>query len=87
MIQRKTAKELMADSFKELAHKKNIEKITVKDVVENCGYSPATFYRHFRDKYDLIAWDYSDAGAIASFRGDSLRSVSPQADLLRRRRG
>lgn len=51
----------MADSFKELAHKKNIEKITVKDVVENCGYSPATFYRHFRDKYDLIAWDYSRA--------------------------
>ena len=25
----------------------------------NCGYSTATFYRQFKDKYDLIAWDYA----------------------------
>ena len=35
--------------------KKSIDKITVKDITENCGYSSATFYRHFKDKYDLIA--------------------------------
>lgn len=49
----------MADSFRELAQEKNIDKITVQDVVENCGYSTATFYRQFKDKYDLIAWDYA----------------------------
>ena len=27
--------------------------------MENCGYSPATFYRHYKDKYDLIAWQYT----------------------------
>ena len=27
--------------------------------MENCGYSTATFYRQFKDKYDLIAWDYT----------------------------
>ena len=58
-MKRKTAKELLADSFRELAAEKNIDKITVRDVVENCDYSTATFYRHFKDKYDLIAWDYS----------------------------
>ena len=58
-MKRKTAKEILAESFRELAENKNIDKITVKDITSNCGYSPATFYRHFTDKYDLIAWDYS----------------------------
>ena len=58
-MKRKTAKEILAESFQELAEKKSIDKITVKDITDNCGYSPATFYRQFRDKYDLIAWQYS----------------------------
>lgn len=56
---RKTTKEILAESFRELAQTKNVDKITVKDITKNSGYSIATFYRHFRDKYDLIAWDYS----------------------------
>lgn len=58
-MKRKTAKEILAESFRELAKKKNIDKITVRDITENCGYSPATFYRQFKDKYDLIAWAYT----------------------------
>lgn len=60
-MKRKTAKEILADSFRELADQKAVNKITVKDITENCGYSTATFYRQFKDKYDLIAWDYSRA--------------------------
>lgn len=58
-MKRKTAKEILAESFRELAEKKSIDRITVKDIVENCGYSSATFYRQFKDKYDLIAWSYT----------------------------
>lgn len=58
-MKRKTSKEILAESFREVAERKNIDKITVKDITDNCGYSPATFYRQFRDKYDLIAWDYT----------------------------
>ena len=58
-MKRKTAKEILADSFRELAEAKAIDKITIKDITDNCGYSSATFYRQFRDKYDLIAWAYS----------------------------
>lgn len=58
-MKRMTAKELLAESFRELAKTKKINKITVKDITENCGYSVATFYRNFNDKYDLIAWAYS----------------------------
>lgn len=57
-MKRKTAKEILAESFREVAQNKPIDKITIRDITENCGYSPATFYRQFSDKYDLIAWDY-----------------------------
>ena len=62
-MKRKTAKELIADSLRELAEKKSVDKITVREIAENCGYSPATFYRNFRDKYDVIAWDYARRAA------------------------
>lgn len=58
-MKRKTAKELLAESFRELAEQKPIDKITVQEIADNAGYSPATFYRQFKDKYDLIAWDYT----------------------------
>ena len=58
-MKRKTAKEILAESFIEMAQTKHIDRITVKDITENCGYSSATFYRQFKDKYDLIAWSYT----------------------------
>ena len=57
-MKRKTTKEILAESFRELAENRPVNKITIQEIVDNCGFSPATFYRHFRDKYDLIAWDY-----------------------------
>ncbi len=58
-MKRKTSKEILAETFRELAESKSIDKITVEDVTKNSGYSIATFYRQFKNKYDLIAWDYS----------------------------
>ncbi len=57
-MRRKTTKEILAESFRELAENRPADKITVQEIVDNCDYSPATFYRQFKDKYDLIAWDY-----------------------------
>ncbi len=58
-MKRKTAKEILAESFREIADNKPVDKITVMDITENCGYSTTTFYRHFHDKYDLMAWEYA----------------------------
>ena len=55
---RKTTKELLAESFRELAGQKPINKITITNITDNCGLSQPTFYRYFKDKYDLIAWIY-----------------------------
>lgn len=59
MIVKQSTKNLLAESLKELAKKKSVDKITVKEIAQNCGLTAQTFYNHFRDKYDLIAWIYS----------------------------
>ncbi|SHJ81493.1 TetR/AcrR family transcriptional regulator C-terminal domain-containing protein [Hespellia stercorisuis] len=45
-----------ADAVKELMRKDALDKISVKDIVENCGMTRQTFYRHFQDKYALVNW-------------------------------
>ncbi len=52
-------KKAMAESIKELMKKKSLEKITVSDIVQNCGLNRQTFYYHFKDKYDLVNWIYN----------------------------
>ncbi len=58
-MKRKTAREILAESFRELAGSKPVDKNAVPNIIENCGYSKTTFYRLFKDKYDLMAWDYA----------------------------
>lgn len=55
-MKRKTTKDFLAESFLELAEKRPVSKITITDITDNCEYSQPTFYNHFKDKYDLIAW-------------------------------
>ena len=57
-MQKKTTRELIAESFLELAAKRPINKITITSITDNCGLTQPTFYRHFKDKYDLICWIY-----------------------------
>ena len=57
-MRRMTTEEILAESFREVAAEKPVNRITIKDIVGNCGLSPTTFYRHFRDKEDLIEWIY-----------------------------
>lgn len=58
-MKRKTTKEILAESFQELAQTKRIDKITITDITNNCGMSQPTFYNHFKDKYDMIVWIYT----------------------------
>jgi len=49
-------KNALANSLKNLMAQKPIDKITVKDIVEDCGVNRHTFYYHFQDIYELIEW-------------------------------
>ena len=59
-MKRKTTNDILAESFPELAQTKRIDKITISDITSNCGMSQPTFYNHFKDKYDLIVWIYTN---------------------------
>lgn len=58
MIIRQTTKELLAASLQELAQNKSIDKITIREIAQNCQLTSTTFYNHFQDKYALLAWIY-----------------------------
>lgn len=53
-------KKLFARALVELSHAKNIDKITVRDIVGKSKLTKTTFYNHFRDKYDLMVWAYAE---------------------------
>lgn len=56
----------LADAMKSCMKKAPVEKITVKEITEECGVTRQTFYRNFQDKYDLINW-YFDKLLLKSF--------------------
>ena len=47
---------VLAESLKELAVTKPIEKITIKEITDKAGVIRPTFYNHFQDKYELLEW-------------------------------
>ncbi len=73
-----SVKQKIADSFETLLTSKNFDDITVMNIVEASGISKATFYRYFKDKYDIL--DYGVKNSIDSFfepylKGNSLQTV------------
>lgn len=49
----------LAASLKKLLEKKTLNKITVKDITDDCGVNRQTFYYHFHDVYDLVEWIFT----------------------------
>ena len=41
-------------SLKKFLLKKPIDKITIRDLTDDCGISRMAFYYHFKDIYDLV---------------------------------
>lgn len=46
----------IADTMKKLLSKKSIDKIRVTEICTEAEIERPTFYYHFKDKYDLMAW-------------------------------
>ena len=51
----------LARSLKKLLSTRKLDKITVKDIAEDCGVNRQTFYYYFRDIYDLLEWNFLEA--------------------------
>lgn len=52
----KTTKESLAESLKTLMNTTPLAKITINDIVRDCGVNRRTFYYHFQDIYALLEW-------------------------------
>lgn len=53
---KRNIEEALAHSLKELVVRAPFEKITIKQIADGAGVIRVTFYNHFQDKYDLLAW-------------------------------
>lgn len=51
-------KKALAASLKKLLSKKELSKITISNITDDCGVNRQTFYYHFKDIYDLLEWIY-----------------------------
>lgn len=47
---------MLEESLKKLMIQKPLDKITIRDLTEDCGISRMAFYYHFKDIYDLVEW-------------------------------
>ena len=65
-------KQIIEDSLKKLMLQKPLDKITIRDLTEDCGISRMTFYYHFKDIYDLVEW---------SCIADATRALEGKKDL------
>ncbi|MCA9764782.1 MAG: TetR/AcrR family transcriptional regulator C-terminal domain-containing protein [Carnobacterium sp.] len=59
MNQQNTTKKIISCSFKNLANEKEMDKISITDIMSQTNYRRQTFYDHFDDKYDLVTWIFS----------------------------
>ena len=72
-------KRMIASTFAEMTKTRQIDKITVKDLVERCGISRQTFYYHFQDILDVMEWCIRQMvqGALQ----ESLQAETPQESI------
>ena len=65
MALRDNTKILFANTLKSMLKEMPFEKVRVDELCRRCGAHRRTFYYHFMDKYDLVAWiwmqDYMEA--------------------------
>lgn len=53
-------KKTLADSLKRLMKNKTFSKITVSEIISDCGLNRKTFYYHFEDIYALLKWMFEN---------------------------
>lgn len=68
----------LCESFRTLLTEKGFENITIKELCEKAHIRPATFYTHFKDKYDFFAFvvreireQYFDVSSVPAGAEDS----------------
>ncbi len=64
-------KKALSESLKRFMQTKPFSKITVSEIIEDCGLNRKTFYYHFSDTRDLLKWTFEQE-AIEVVKGFDL---------------
>ena len=72
-------KQVIAEALLSMLEERELDKITVKDLVERCGISRQTFYYHFQDLMDVVEWIIEQR--IQGTLERSLQAEGPRAAL------
>lgn len=84
----------MAEALKKLMAQKSLQKITIQEIADGCGMNRYTFYYHFKDIYDLLAWMFQEQALSLIQKSDNcltwqdgfqlfLRSVRENKEVFR----
>lgn len=73
-------KKALAESLKKLMKSTPLAKITVNDIVKECGLNRRTLYYYFNDIYDLLEWIYKNE--LKEVLGENRTYVSWQKGFL-----
>lgn len=71
-------KQALSEALKTIMKKKPLTKITVRELVEDCGVNRKTFYYHFEDIFSLLKWTL-DQEAMCMFGNYDLVSQRREA--------
>lgn len=77
-------KKLLANAIMELAETMPVSKIKITDICEKAELNRLSFYYHFKDKYDLIAWIYMQEFRAEAKTADILNSEEMMCAVLKR---
>ncbi|HVI41681.1 MAG TPA: TetR/AcrR family transcriptional regulator C-terminal domain-containing protein [Anaerovoracaceae bacterium] len=79
-----STKRMLADSLKKLMVMKPLNKISIHEIVEDCGVNRQTFYYHFHDIFDLLEWLFmQETMSLFEDRGNSLSLSDGMLRLLK----
>lgn len=53
-------KKALAASLKKLMEDSALDKISIREITEDCGVNRKTFYYHFDNIYDLVGWMFEE---------------------------
>ena len=67
---------MFAEELNEMLKTMPLSKVRILDLCKRCGATPQTFYYHFKDKYELVAWIFLND--FADIYGDAEADYSPQ---------
>lgn len=71
-------KRTLSSSLKKLMEHKKLSKITVSEIVADCGLNRKTFYYHFEDIYALLKWTFEQE-TVEILKGFDLLSNPKEA--------